>query len=249
MTDWLIQITSGVWSWGKFTDAKKGGDLGACSARKFWKPSLRLAKNAFAIQQLLHHSIIYTFIHHPTNFVLLRWTCISEVIPAVQVAFFLLVRVFPLNLSFYLNFYNYIFLSWGNIFWELKTFSGTNGPVVRYFFQPWWMRSVILSIRHSISLVQFIRPWRRMLEASSRTKTKTREKMATQQTKCRQSNVRFCLMQQILKCVRRSQWFLVSWCWCIKDAVQSVCKQRLCLHYGIQNIEFYWTTIFIFSWF
>ena len=66
---------------------------------------LRLAKNAFAIQHLLHHSIIYTFIHYPTNFVLLRWTCISEVIPAVQVAFFLLVRVFPLNLSFYLNFY------------------------------------------------------------------------------------------------------------------------------------------------
>ena len=91
---------------------------------------LRLAKNAFAIQHLLHHSIIYTFIHYPTNFVLLRWTCISEVIPAVQVAFFLLVRVFPLNLSFYLNFYNYIFLSWGNIFWELKKFSRTNGPVI-----------------------------------------------------------------------------------------------------------------------
>ena len=96
---------------------------------------LRLATNAFAIQHLLHHSIIYTFIHYPT-IVLLRWTCISEVIAAVQVAFFLLVRVFPLNLSFYLNFYNYIFLSWGNIFWELKTFSGTNGPVVRYFFHP-----------------------------------------------------------------------------------------------------------------
>jgi hypothetical protein len=26
-----------------------------------------------------------------------------------------------------------------------------------------------------------------------------------------------------------------------KDAVQSVCKQRLCLHFGIQNIEFYST--------
>ena len=24
-----------------------------------------------------------------------------------------------------------------------------------------------------------------------------------------------------------------------KDAVQSVCKQRLCLHFRIQNIEFY----------
>jgi hypothetical protein len=97
---------------------------------------LRLAKNAFAIQHLLHHSIIYIFIHYPTNFVLLRWTCISEVIPAVQVAFFLLVKVFPLNLSFYLNFYNYIFLSCGNIFWELKKYSGTNGPVIRYFFHP-----------------------------------------------------------------------------------------------------------------
>jgi hypothetical protein len=31
-----------------------------------------------------------------------------------------------------------------------------------------------------------------------------------------------------------------------KDAVQSVCKQRLCLHFGIQNIEFYSTTIYIF---
>jgi hypothetical protein len=31
-----------------------------------------------------------------------------------------------------------------------------------------------------------------------------------------------------------------------KDAVQSVCKQRLCLHFGIQNVEFYSTTIYIF---
>ena len=31
-----------------------------------------------------------------------------------------------------------------------------------------------------------------------------------------------------------------------KDAVQSVCKHRLCLHFGIQNIEFYSTTIYIF---
>jgi hypothetical protein len=31
-----------------------------------------------------------------------------------------------------------------------------------------------------------------------------------------------------------------------KDAVQSVCKQRLCSHFGIQNIEFYSTTIYIF---
>ena len=33
-----------------------------------------------------------------------------------------------------------------------------------------------------------------------------------------------------------------------KDAVQSVCKQRLCLHFGIQNIEFYSTTIYISRW-
>jgi hypothetical protein len=32
----------------------------------------------------------------------------------------------------------------------------------------------------------------------------------------------------------------------LKDAIQSVCKQRLCLHFGIQNIEFYSTTIYIF---
>jgi hypothetical protein len=128
----LIQITSGVWSWGEFTDAKKGGSWGMLCQKILKTQCLRLAKNAFAIQHLLHHSIIYTFIHYPTNFVLLRWTCISEVIPAVQV----LVSVFPLNLSFYLNFYNYIFLSWGNIFWELEKFSGTNGPVVRYFFHP-----------------------------------------------------------------------------------------------------------------
>jgi hypothetical protein len=73
-----------------------GGGLGACSAKKILKTRcLRLAKNAFAIQHLLHHSLIYTFIHYPT-IVLLRWTCISELTPAVQVAFFLLVRVFPL---------------------------------------------------------------------------------------------------------------------------------------------------------
>jgi hypothetical protein len=34
--------------------------------------------------------------------------------------------------------------------------------------------------------------------------------------------------------------------WQFKDAVQSVCKQRLCLHFGIQNNEFYSTTISIF---
>ena len=33
---------------------------------------------------------------------------------------------FPLDFSFYLNYYN-CFISWGNIFWELKNISGTNG--------------------------------------------------------------------------------------------------------------------------
>jgi hypothetical protein len=32
----------------------------------------------------------------------------------------------------------------------------------------------------------------------------------------------------------------------IKDAVQSVYKQMLCLHFGMQNIEFYSTIIYIF---
>jgi hypothetical protein len=32
----------------------------------------------------------------------------------------------------------------------------------------------------------------------------------------------------------------------VKDAVQFVYKQRLCLHFGIQNIEFYSATIYIF---
>ena len=36
---------------------------------------------------------------------------------------------FPLNFSFYLNYYNFFFLAWGNIFWELKKISGTNGPI------------------------------------------------------------------------------------------------------------------------
>ena len=31
-----------------------------------------------------------------------------------------------------------------------------------------------------------------------------------------------------------------------EDAVQSVCKQRICLHFSVQNTEFYWTTIYIF---
>jgi hypothetical protein len=34
----LIQITSGVWSWGKFTDAKKGGILGHAPPENFENP-------------------------------------------------------------------------------------------------------------------------------------------------------------------------------------------------------------------
>jgi hypothetical protein len=32
----------------------------------------------------------------------------------------------------------------------------------------------------------------------------------------------------------------------IKGRIQSVCKQSLCLYFGIQNIELYSTTIYIF---
>jgi hypothetical protein len=96
-----------------------------------------LAKNAFAIQYLLHYSTVYIFTHYCTikmDALIIAFL----VIPTVQVTFFLLIRIFLLNFSFYLlNFYNYLFfLSWGNNFWELKTFSETNGPVVRYFFHP-----------------------------------------------------------------------------------------------------------------
>ena len=59
-----------------------------------------------------------------------------------------------------------------------------------------------------------------------------------------------------LKINASRQWtlpnILAIWFWrrksttLIKDAVQSVCKQRLCLHFGTQNIEFYSSTIYIF---
>ena len=32
----------------------------------------------------------------------------------------------------------------------------------------------------------------------------------------------------------------------LKGRVQSICKQSLCLHFGIKNIELYSTTIYIF---
>jgi hypothetical protein len=65
----------------------------------------RLAKNAYAIQHLLHHSIIYTFIHyHTMNEDGCTYSCIFELIPTEQVKFFLLVTISPLNFSFCLNF-------------------------------------------------------------------------------------------------------------------------------------------------
>ena len=33
----------------------------------------------------------------------------------------------------------------------------------------------------------------------------------------------------------------------VKGALQSVCKQSLCLHFCVQNIELYSTTIYIFK--
>jgi hypothetical protein len=47
----------------------------------------RLAKNAYAMQHLLHHSIIYKFIYYCT---MSEDGCISELIPTEQVTFFLL---------------------------------------------------------------------------------------------------------------------------------------------------------------
>ena len=67
----------------------------------------RLAKNAYAMQHFLHHSIIYTFIYyHTMNEDGCTYNCISELIPTEQVTFFLLVTIFPLNFSFYLNFWS-----------------------------------------------------------------------------------------------------------------------------------------------
>jgi hypothetical protein len=55
----------------------------------------RLAKNAHAMQYLLHPSIIYTFIHyHTMNEDGCTYNCISELIPTEQVTFFLLVTNF-----------------------------------------------------------------------------------------------------------------------------------------------------------
>jgi hypothetical protein len=57
------------------------------------------------------------------------FTCISEVIYLqVQVIFLLLVRIFPLNFSFYLNYYNCLFSFLGKYFLRSQKFSWTNGP-------------------------------------------------------------------------------------------------------------------------
>ena len=65
----------------------------------------RLAKNAYAMKHLLHHSIIYAFIHyHTMNEDGCTYNCIFELIPTEQVTSFLLVTIFPLNFSFCLNF-------------------------------------------------------------------------------------------------------------------------------------------------
>jgi hypothetical protein len=81
----------------------------------------RLAKNAFAIQHLLHHSIAYIFIHYNCTINYYKMNALIIAFPRVylqvQVISFLLVRVF---FSFFLG----------------EIFSGTNGPVVRYFFHP-----------------------------------------------------------------------------------------------------------------
>jgi hypothetical protein len=51
----------------------------------------RLAKNAYAMQHLLHHSIIYTFIYYCT---MNEDGCISELIPTEQVTFFTFLQIF-----------------------------------------------------------------------------------------------------------------------------------------------------------
>ena len=149
-----------------------GTTRGIRASQKILKIScFRLAKNAFAIQYLLHYSTVYTFTHYCTiKMIGCTHNCISDVIPTVQVAFFLLIRIFLLNFSFYLllNFYNYLFfLSWGNIFWEFKKFSGTksHGPIL---FPPLIMElSLVLStvifydfmsdeVANNVSQVQFL---------------------------------------------------------------------------------------------
>jgi hypothetical protein len=76
---------------GRSLDTKSSykGDMAPQNNIKIKCP--RLAKNAFAMQHLLHHSIIYTFIYYHT---MNEDGCISELIPTEQVTFFLLVTNF-----------------------------------------------------------------------------------------------------------------------------------------------------------
>jgi hypothetical protein len=137
----LIQIISGVWSWGKFTDAKKGtlGWFGAwSSARKFWKSGV-------SDWLKIHLFILYSLYMHLYTIALLRWMHLIAVLRSYLYNTCDILSVGYCIIVFYLNFYNYIFRSWGNIFWELKTFSGTNGPVVRYFFHPWSAKTSLLT--------------------------------------------------------------------------------------------------------
>ena len=87
---------------------------------------LRLAK-----MHLPYTSFYSLYVYTP-----LHYTKIDALIIPLQVTFFLLVRIFPLLLlSKFLQVS--FFLSWGNIFLELKKFSETIGSLVRYFFHHW----------------------------------------------------------------------------------------------------------------
>ena len=92
----------------------------------------RLSKNAFAIQYLLHHSIVYTFTHYRT--IMMDALIIAFLRSSLQYKYitsFLLVRIFPLNFSFYLNYHNYLFFFLGEIFsGNSKHFLGPIGPAV-----------------------------------------------------------------------------------------------------------------------
>ena len=86
---------------------------------------------------------------------------ISEVTPAIQVTFFLLVRIFPLNFSFYLNYYKYPFFSFLGKKYFLRTqiFSWTNGPVVRYFFHTYSDPVLVLNLRPVFCATEFQNPY------------------------------------------------------------------------------------------
>jgi hypothetical protein len=90
----------------------------------------RLAKNAFAIQHLLHHSISYIFIHYNCTINYYKMNALIIEFPRaylqVQVISFLLVRVLILQLSFFLSFLGKYFLGTLNIFWD----QWSHGPIL-----------------------------------------------------------------------------------------------------------------------